>query len=88
MASWVAGLLTVLALVMFWRWLLLGLGLMGASVATGLLVERLRVRRLAADGPSAPARALSRSRHAIGEVVTARPRQALEVFGRAAGDRP
>jgi hypothetical protein len=87
MASWVVGLVTVLALVMFWQWVLLGLGLMGATAATGLLVEHLQERRLAAEGSPALVQAVSRKTAELGEAVRAGSRQALGAFGRVVGGR-
>jgi hypothetical protein len=88
LGSWAVGLVTVLALVMFWQWLLIGLGLMAATAATGLLVERIQERRVAAEGAPALMQAVSRRKDEIGEAVAAGSRQAVAAFGRIAGERP
>jgi hypothetical protein len=72
-ASWVVGLTLVLALLLFWRWLLLGIGIMGATAATGLLIEHLQERRIAIGRmptPNLPRLVRSVSREAD-EIATA-----------------
>jgi hypothetical protein len=81
-AAWTVGLILVLALVLFWRWFLLGLGIVAATAVTGLLVEHVRERRLVleqlrerglpADGPPMLVRSVARERDEIAPSIGSR----------------
>ena len=72
LASWVVGLLVVLALVLFWRWLLVGIGIVGAAAVSGLLIEHVQERRLAAARRPARERPVAREADEIAPAVGSR----------------
>jgi hypothetical protein len=71
-AAWTVGLLTVLGLAMFWQWVLLGAGVVAGLAVTGLLIERVQERRLAAESAPTLVRSVAREADELATAVGSR----------------
>jgi hypothetical protein len=77
LAAWAVGLTLVLALILFWRWLLVGIGILGATAMAGLLIERLQERGVAIPGLPKLVRSVSREADEIAATMGPRPSTAV-----------
>jgi hypothetical protein len=71
-AAWTVGLLTVLGLLMFWQWVLLGAGVVTGLAVTGLLIEHVQERRHAAEDAPRLVRSVAREAEDIATAVGSR----------------
>jgi hypothetical protein len=71
-AAWIVGLLTLLGLLLFWQWVLLGIGVVTGMAVTGLLIERVQERRQAVEPAPGLVRSVAREAEDIATAVGSR----------------
>jgi hypothetical protein len=75
--AWVVGLTLVLGLFLFWKWLLIGAGLLAATAVSGLVIEHLQERRIATGAVPRLLRSVSREADGLASAMGARSANAV-----------